>query len=339
MEPLSKLVNFYYCPQGREEVPADWALFGKFFNEAYTPSDVKTLKEWMSHRESMLKVLGLSPRRSEKVVKVFGVSFVNDLFLGATDTDEDGIQRVGFPGLGVQVTTASLSEDWRYLILAVASGVQTDKPAILEVYYPGAVVRGFVDEKTWEAVDELCSSAFQSQVFTPGPLCPRCVKRDTCTPFKTHEYRHDLPGPEVKDKKQRAHRLWLLAVGLRAKIKGDEALWKTVSSSLKACIEEGRININDYFYLDAKGGERTSYPFEAVHDLLKANGLWRSQYGRVNVTELHKDLPTFPQKVKDGLARLKVTDTVEPSLREVVSNGSHSIRSSVFRCLSQGKQG
>ncbi len=341
MRGLSELIAYYQCPNGVLESPPEWMAFAQFTQHGFhVQTSVATIKEWGAQASAVKSVKGWGTQEWSALVTVFGVVYKNDAFLGGLRVDEDGIQRVCFPGYGVRVTSSSLAEDWRYLVLAVAAGADTGKPAILEVLYGSAVVRAYVDAKTWEAVDELCSQAFTRDPapYTPGVLCENCVRRHDCGPLQTHVSRYDLPGPEVRDKKQRAHRLWLLAIGLRAKMRADEALWKTVKANLKACVEEGRIAINEYFHLDARGGEKTSYAFEPTYDILKAHGLWKPEYGRIQVGELGKDIQGFPQKVRDSLDRLKQVDATEPVLREVVSNGNTSIHSTLFKCLSGGEQ-
>jgi hypothetical protein len=330
---LSSLIDAYYCSKGEPECAAEWALIGMLMAESrFGLADVGRMRELIGVKNSLLRAKDYKPVVHREAVVVFGHAYdAKDAFLGHLWTDDDGLQRVTFPGHGIHVSSASLVEDWRYLILAVASGVDTSAPAVLEVVYADKTVRGFVSAETWEALDEIHTALRDStRAETPGALCVRCTKRGECASYARFQDRNDLPPDNLKDKRQSAHRLWMVAVALKAKLKSVEASWKLVSRRLKDCVEEGRVNINDYFYLDAQSQERSSYPFGPTHALLQRHGRWSPNYGKIQVGELGKDLQTFPKELQQALEALKQTDTSEPSMREVVHNGEHSVKASDF---------
>lgn len=336
---LLELINLYYCGRAQTSSPADWLAFGLFMADADSRVyNVGNMQSFVEARQAILRSGSFRSGSTGGQVTVFGEAYVNDAFLGSVYTDGDKMQRVVFPGYGIRVSSHSLSEDWRYLILAVASGIDTSQPAILEVVYEDKVVRGFVKAEVWEALDELhLRLKASTRLATPGLLCERCSLTASCAPFQAQLSEMDLPDASVTDRRQRAHKLWLVATTIRSRIKVFEEAWKVVSKKLKECIEEGRISINDYFYLDAEATERSSYPFGPTYSILQESKQWKPEFGRVMAGELNKAIPSMPPEVQERLSKLKQIDSTEPSLREVVHNGQQSIKASIFAGVSGKK--
>lgn len=329
MKTLTSLIDSRACLHGKfkEQDPA--MIFGYFLACGMFPGDQEfsEAKDMVACAKDVVKVAGYKDPVWKDIVSVFGSNYeLGNAFLGKLWLDQDKMQRVTFPGYGLRVTSSSLAEDWRYLILAVASGVDVKQPAILEVVYPDKMVRAFVDVNTWETLQHLAARVYDNREATPGLHCSRCSDNDKCPRFLSWVDQNDLPKEEVKDRKLKANRLYLVGLGLRAKIKQAEAQWKVVSSHLRACIEEGRININDYFYLDAPSAERTSYPFDQTYKILNDAKLWKPPFGKILGGEVAKSWDTFPVGIKTKLESIRQVDATAPSLREVLTNGQTSIK-------------
>jgi hypothetical protein len=343
---LSELADRFYCGHAQPAYVDPLLGFGTWLTGTPHPRTDPDLISAYAEDAALLKryVPWLKPWTPKEV----GGKYPNDLYEAQVGRDSDSIVRVRIPAFGPMLSTAAVEKDWRFLLVAFVSLASStffsrfDEPelgaaleketVVLEVYWPGHVVMGYVRPAFWPTV--LKAVLWAGQEHRPaqaGVACERCAIRGTC---KAYEQLLDLPGEEDITglrKSDAAKKLMLALMLARSAEKAATDRRRTLSRKLAALAVQGRIEVGNLFTIPVVDGTLEKYPYLAVRRALEAKGLWQEEFGAIALKPFKAALASLPKDVQTRLAELKIVETKEPVIKEMVDGVAASIQAPLLR--------
>jgi hypothetical protein len=346
MTPLSEVIDRFHCARAEPATVDPLLGFGTYLTDQPHPRlDQELLPSYAEDRAGLRRYVPWLQVRAAAGQTFLGVE--NDLYCPQAGQDQDKIFRVRFPATGPLMSTAAVERDWRLLLLGFASLLSyskfepqalcdflDDKTVVLEVYWPGHQVMGFVRPAIWKQLPRLLAWALLDRPMTAGLACERCAVRGTC---RAYENLLELPAEEATTgmrKAEAAQKLLLAMMLARVSEKAVIERRRVLGRKLAALAVGGQIDVNGLFIIPVVDGTLERYPYGATRLALEQAGLWRDDYGAIALRPLKAALSSFPAPVAQRLAELKIVETKEPVIKEIVDGLSQSVQAPLLRGIS-----
>lgn len=346
---LSQVIDRFHCSKVQASVVDPLLGFGCYLAGAPHPSqDPGLLVDYAEDQAGFLKFAGADkvPGPAQGPLMFKAHQMENDLFMPKVVQDQDKVFRVRLPGFGPVMSTASVERDWRLLVLTMIAVLNDDnfpggavqglmdQTVIMEVYWADRLVMGHVRPSFWPTVYNAISWALMDRPTSAGPACDRCEIRGACL---SYEKLLDLPAEEQTkglSRSNAAQKLLTAYIMARASERAQTERRRTLGHKLAALSRDSRIEVGALFTIPVETGVLERYPYAQTKVFLGRQGLWRDDYGAISLRAFKAAIPGFPLAVKNRLDELKIVETKDPDIKEIVDGVAQSVQAPLLRGIS-----
>lgn len=341
---LSEVIDRFHCSGVQAQTLDPLLAFGVYLTGKPHPrTDVEKLLDLGDERRQFMAGPGRLnvPDVGTGSITVDGQEIVNDLYVAKVHRDQDKVVRVRIPACGPLLSTWAAERDWRLLMIAlfsvlgraVAPSVKAlaEENVVLEICWSERVVMASVRPAFWQMVANAITFALRDRPVTAGQVCDRCQVRGSC---QAYERLLELPAEETLtglSKGDAAQKLLLALTLARASEKAVVERRRSLARKLAALTTDGRIDVHGLFTIPVEAGNLERYPYGPTRAALESHGAWRDDYGAIALRPFKAAIPTMKTALQQRLASLKIVDTKEPDIKEIVDGVANSVQAPNLR--------